>query len=118
MTVLRDRLTIRPAENPDLKSVLEIYNAGIAERIATFETEPRTIEDISSWSTMASRSASRSTTTRSSAGRGPAPTPTGASTAASASTPSTSIRPPAAADSDAHYSPSSAPNRNGTGSTN
>ena len=49
MTVLRDRLTIRPAENRDLKSVVEIYNAGIAERVATFETEPRTIEDISGW---------------------------------------------------------------------
>ena len=47
MTVLRDRLTIRPAENRDLKSVVEIYNVGIAERVATFETEPRTIEDIS-----------------------------------------------------------------------
>ena len=49
MTVLRDRLTIRPAENRDLKSVVEIYNVGIAERVATFETEPRTIEDISGW---------------------------------------------------------------------
>ena len=48
-TVLRDRLTIRPAENRDLKSVVEIYNVGIAERVATFETEPRTIEDISGW---------------------------------------------------------------------
>ena len=49
MTVLRDRLTIRPAQTRYLQGVVEIYNAGIAERVATFETGPRTIEDISSW---------------------------------------------------------------------
>ena len=49
MTVLRDQLTIRPAETRDLGRVVEIYNAGIAERVATFETAPRTIEDISAW---------------------------------------------------------------------
>ena len=49
MTVLRDRLTIRPAQARDLQGVVEIYNAGIAERVATFEIGPRTIEDIGSW---------------------------------------------------------------------
>jgi L-amino acid N-acyltransferase YncA len=49
MTVLGDRLTIRPAESGDLESVAEIYNAGIAERIATFETVPRTVDDVSGW---------------------------------------------------------------------
>ncbi|MGA8334367.1 MAG: N-acetyltransferase family protein [Solirubrobacteraceae bacterium] len=49
MTLLTDQLTIRPAEAGDLARVVEIYNAGIAERVATFETAPRTAEDISSW---------------------------------------------------------------------
>ena len=49
MTLLTDQLTIRPAEAGDLARVVEIYNAGIAERVATFETAPRTVEDISSW---------------------------------------------------------------------
>ncbi|MGZ4180571.1 MAG: arsinothricin resistance N-acetyltransferase ArsN1 family A [Solirubrobacteraceae bacterium] len=49
MTTLRDRLTIRPAHSGDLSRVVEIYNAGIAKRVATFETDPRTIEDIKSW---------------------------------------------------------------------
>ena len=49
MTVLHDQLTIRPAQVADLARVVEIYNAGIAERVATFETGPRMIEDIESW---------------------------------------------------------------------
>ena len=49
MTPLRDQLTIRPAQADDLARVVEIYNAGIAERVATFETSPRTIADISGW---------------------------------------------------------------------
>jgi L-amino acid N-acyltransferase YncA len=49
MTVLGDQLSIRPAQAGDLKRVAEIYNAGIAERVATFETAPRAIEDIKSW---------------------------------------------------------------------
>jgi L-amino acid N-acyltransferase YncA len=64
MTALRDQLTIRPAQTADLARVAEIYNAGIAERVATFETTPRTIDDVRSWSRTASRSSSRSTTTR------------------------------------------------------
>jgi len=49
VTVLHDQLTIRPAEPEDLGRVFEIYNAGIAERVATFETASRTVEDISDW---------------------------------------------------------------------
>jgi L-amino acid N-acyltransferase YncA len=49
VTVLHDQLTIRPAQAADLARVVEIYNAGIAERVATFETSPRTTEDIGSW---------------------------------------------------------------------
>jgi len=46
---MADQLLIRPARASDLGRVAEIYNAGIAERVATFETRPRTIADISSW---------------------------------------------------------------------
>ncbi len=49
MTVLRGQQTIRPAEARDLGRVAEIYNAGIAERVATFETSLRRVEDIRSW---------------------------------------------------------------------
>jgi L-amino acid N-acyltransferase YncA len=41
VTVLGDQLTIRPAQAGDQKRVAEIYNARIAERIATFETASR-----------------------------------------------------------------------------
>ncbi|HTX07494.1 MAG TPA: arsinothricin resistance N-acetyltransferase ArsN1 family A [Solirubrobacteraceae bacterium] len=44
-----DHLTIRPGEAQDLGRVAEIYNAGIVERVATFETGMRTAEDIASW---------------------------------------------------------------------
>ncbi len=49
MTVVRDRLVIRPGEARDLSRVAEIYNAGITERVATFETSLRTVGDIRSW---------------------------------------------------------------------
>lgn len=42
-------VTIRPAQLGDLTRVVEIYNAGIAERVATFETTPRTAEDVGGW---------------------------------------------------------------------
>jgi len=35
---------IRSAETGDAPSITRIYNIGIAERAATFETEPRTVE--------------------------------------------------------------------------
>jgi L-amino acid N-acyltransferase YncA len=44
-----DRFTIRDATAGDLSDVAAIYSAGIAERVATFETEPRTADDIAAW---------------------------------------------------------------------
>ena len=38
-------LTTRPAIDADAEAVARIYNQGIADRIATFETEPRSVED-------------------------------------------------------------------------
>ena len=46
---LQDQLTIRRACAGDLAAVVEIYNAGIAERVATFETAPRDTADIAGW---------------------------------------------------------------------
>jgi L-amino acid N-acyltransferase YncA len=37
---------IRLAERRDAAAIAEIYNQGIAERAATFETEPRSADDI------------------------------------------------------------------------
>jgi arsenite methyltransferase len=39
----------RPAEPRDLERVAEIYNQGIADRVATFETEPREPRDLLRW---------------------------------------------------------------------
>jgi L-amino acid N-acyltransferase YncA len=39
----------RPGLLSDAKAIAAIYNEGIADRIATFETEPRTAEDIAAW---------------------------------------------------------------------
>ncbi|HEY1716009.1 MAG TPA: arsinothricin resistance N-acetyltransferase ArsN1 family A [Solirubrobacteraceae bacterium] len=41
--------TIRPARTEDLDAVVEAYNAGIAERVATFETRLRTVADVAGW---------------------------------------------------------------------
>jgi L-amino acid N-acyltransferase YncA len=43
--------TIRPAQAADLPAVVEAYNAGIQERIATLETRLRTLDDVASWVT-------------------------------------------------------------------
>jgi phosphinothricin acetyltransferase len=40
---------LRAAAREDLPAVAAIYNAGIAERVATFETRPRTVDDLRSW---------------------------------------------------------------------
>ncbi|MGV3489499.1 MAG: arsinothricin resistance N-acetyltransferase ArsN1 family A [Tuberibacillus sp.] len=40
---------VRKVEKKDLAAVLEIYNQGIEERIATLEEEPKTLDDIQSW---------------------------------------------------------------------
>lgn len=41
-------MTVRLARLEDAAAIALIYNQGIAERIATFETEPRTVDDIQS----------------------------------------------------------------------
>jgi L-amino acid N-acyltransferase YncA len=45
----RSPYTPRPATLEDREAIARIYNAGIAERAWTFETRPRTPEDISGW---------------------------------------------------------------------
>jgi phosphinothricin acetyltransferase len=42
-------VTARAARIGDAKAISCIYNEGIADRIATFETEPRTAEQITAW---------------------------------------------------------------------
>lgn len=42
-------LCVRPAGPEDAIAIAEIYNQGIDDRIATFETEHRTADDISHW---------------------------------------------------------------------
>ena len=42
-------MTIRPATAADAEQVVAIYNHGIAERQATFETRPRTPEEVVDW---------------------------------------------------------------------
>lgn len=39
----------RPANPEDAEAIARIYNLGIKERIATFETRPRSAEDIRAW---------------------------------------------------------------------
>ncbi len=39
-------ILIRPATEADAESIARIYSIGIAERIATYDTEPRTATDI------------------------------------------------------------------------
>jgi len=42
-------LAARPARREDAAAIAEIYNQGIEDRIATFETEPRAVSDILPW---------------------------------------------------------------------
>jgi len=44
-------LRIRAATIADAAAIAEIYNQGIADRVATFETEPRSAADIVEWFT-------------------------------------------------------------------
>ncbi|WP_322487195.1 N-acetyltransferase family protein, partial [Chloroflexus sp.] len=39
----------RAAMPADAAAIAEIYNQGIADRIATFETRPRTAEEVTGW---------------------------------------------------------------------
>src|SRR5438105_5056928 len=43
--------TTRPATLADAPVIAAIYNQGIADRVATFETEPRSADDIAAWFT-------------------------------------------------------------------
>jgi L-amino acid N-acyltransferase YncA len=45
------RYTTRAAQLVDAPAIAAIYNQGIADRVATFETEPRLPEDIAAWFT-------------------------------------------------------------------
>lgn len=47
--VLSAITALRPAGEGDLEEVTAIYNAGIRERVATFETRLRTREDLAGW---------------------------------------------------------------------
>jgi phosphinothricin acetyltransferase len=47
--MITEQVQIRHPTARDLRAVVHIYNGGIAERIATFETEPRTVDDIAGW---------------------------------------------------------------------
>jgi phosphinothricin acetyltransferase len=39
----------RPAQSEDAAAIATIYNEGIADRVATFEVDPRTPEQIGAW---------------------------------------------------------------------
>jgi len=45
------KLRTRAATPADASAIVAIYNEGIADRIATFETEPRSATDIAGWFT-------------------------------------------------------------------
>jgi len=40
---------VRPANIADAAAIAEVYNQGIEDRIATFETKPRSADDIARW---------------------------------------------------------------------
>ena len=42
-------LQARPADEGDAAAIARIYNEGIADRVATFETEPRTAAAVARW---------------------------------------------------------------------
>ena len=42
-------LRARPARREDAAAITEIYNQGIEDRVATFETDPRAVADIEAW---------------------------------------------------------------------
>jgi L-amino acid N-acyltransferase YncA len=42
-------MTARSAVSHDVTAIARIYNEGIADRVATFETDPRTPADIATW---------------------------------------------------------------------
>jgi L-amino acid N-acyltransferase YncA len=42
-------LTARPASPADAPHITRIYNEGIEDRLGTFETRPRRVEDVAAW---------------------------------------------------------------------
>jgi len=40
---------IREAKEQDIPRILDIYNQGIADRIATLEEQPKTMEEMNQW---------------------------------------------------------------------
>jgi L-amino acid N-acyltransferase YncA len=42
-------VTVRPAAPADAAAIAAIYNEGIADRVATFETRPRAAEEAAAW---------------------------------------------------------------------
>ncbi len=42
-------MLIRPATEADAGAITAIYNEGIADRVATFETRPREIHEVAAW---------------------------------------------------------------------
>lgn len=40
---------VRPAQRDDAAAIAAIYNEGIDDRVATFETEHRTADDVTAW---------------------------------------------------------------------
>jgi phosphinothricin acetyltransferase len=42
-------LTTRPAGPADVERIAAVYNQGIEDRVATFETRPRTREEVAGW---------------------------------------------------------------------
>ncbi len=45
----RAPLSIRPAESGDAEVMAEIFNQGVEDRVATFETHPAALEDATRW---------------------------------------------------------------------
>jgi phosphinothricin acetyltransferase len=42
-------VTTRAATADDAAAIAQIYNEGIEDRVGTFETEPRSVDDVSAW---------------------------------------------------------------------
>ncbi|MDQ6929177.1 MAG: arsinothricin resistance N-acetyltransferase ArsN1 [Candidatus Eremiobacteraeota bacterium] len=42
-------LTTRVAGHPDLADIRRIYNEGIEDRVATLETDPKSVEEVADW---------------------------------------------------------------------
>jgi L-amino acid N-acyltransferase YncA len=43
------RITTRPVQSSDLEAIRRIYNEGIADRVATLDTDPKSPEEVAEW---------------------------------------------------------------------